>query len=408
MSQSNVPALSIISTGVTVPQSGEVQAGVLADINAAFGGNLDIVTVGTPQEALSEDITEYIQGANGAIADMVSQFDPNNAQGRIQDALARIYFLFRNGATASVVTAQVVGAPNTTLPAGAQALDTNQNVWISTAAATYSGAGTANVQFACQTLGPVALGVGQLTQIVSITPGVSWDAITNATAAVLGSNTETPADFEYRRQQSVAANAQGSPAAILGAVIGVANVSDCFVIDNPKGSVVNYGPTNYPLAANSVYVAVVGGTAAAVAQAIWTKKDLGCNYNGNTEQNVTDTSSLANPQPVYVVEFEQPNALSVQFAVSLAANSNLPSNITALVQAAIVSSFAGEDGGPRARIGSTLFASRFYANVAAISPFVQILSILIGSNGGGATNQTVSVGIDQYPTLAVTDIVVTT
>lgn len=408
MSQSNVPTLTIDGTGITAPTTGQIQAGALADINAAFGGNLDIKTVGTPQEALSEDIAEYVADKNAAIVQMGANFDPNTSEGRWQDAIARIYFLYRNGATASVVNATCVGAPLSTLPAGSAATDTvNGFTWVSLAAAQFSAGGTLVTQFACITLGPVQLPIGALTQIAVLPAGVQWDSITNLAAATLGANTESQADFEYRRFNSVAANAHGSPAAIFAAVAAIAGVTDCFVIDNPKGTTVNYGSTNYPLAPHSVYVAAIGGSAQAICNAIWSKKDTGCDYNGNTTQTVVDTSSLASPQPSYQVTYEQPAALSIQFAVQIKNSASLPSNITALVQAAIMSAFAGSDGGQRARIGSVLFASRYYAGVAAIGAQVQVVSILMGSNGGGATNNSVSVGIDQVPTLAQTDIVVT-
>lgn len=408
MSQSNVPTLTIDGTGITAPTTGELQAGALADINAAFGGNLDIKTVGTPQESLSEDIAEYVADKNAAIVQMGANFDPNTAEGRWQDAIARLYYLYRKGATASVVVASCVGAPLSTLPAGSTATDTvNGNTWVSLAAAQFSSGGTLTTQFACTTLGPVALPIGALTQIAVLPSGVQWDAITNLGAAVLGSNTESQADFEYRRFNSVAINGHGSPASVFGAVANVAGVTDCFVIDNPKGATVNYGATNYPLAPHSIYVAVVGGANQDIVNAMWSKKDLGCDYNGNTTGTVVDTSSLASPQPSYTVTYEQPAALSIQFAVQIKNSPSLPSNIVALVQAAILNAFSGGDGGPRARIGSILFASRYYAPVVTVNGTqIQVVSILMGSAGGGATNNSVSVGIDQVPTLAQTDIAV--
>jgi len=51
-----------------------------------------------------------------------------------------------------------------------------------------------------------------------------------------------------------------------------------------------------------------------------------------------------------------------------------------LVQNAIIGAFAGADGGPRASIGTTLYASRFYAPVASLGSWAQIISIEIGSN----------------------------
>lgn len=400
---SNVPSLTITATGVTVPQAVDVRAGILADDNAAFGGDLDIVTPSTPQAYQADNLTANIATANAAIAYTVSQFDPATAEGRYQDALGRLYFLQRKGATASAVQALCTGQPGVIMPAGQLARDTSGRTWISSGAITFGAGGTATAQFTCQTLGPETLGIGELTQIAQTYPG--WDAITNTGAAVPGTATETRQAFEERRAASVAKNAHGSVAAIFGNVADVTGVLDVFAYDNVEDVTTPYGATNYPLAPHSVYVAVVGGTDADVAQAIFEKKDAGCNMNGNTSVAVSDTASYVFPYPSYNIKFQRPSALAVKFTVTLAANPNLPSNITALVQAAILNAFEGGDGGQRARIGLAIYASRFYAPVATVSPYVPIRSIKVGTTVPAASDS-VSVGIDQSPTLVAGDIAV--
>lgn len=401
---SNVPALTITANGVSVPQAVDVRAGILADDNAAFGGDLDIVTPSTPQAYQADNLTENITTANAAIAYTVSQFDPATAEGRYQDALGRIYFLQRKGATASAVQALVTGQPGVTMPAGQLARDTAGLLWVSSGAITFGAGGTATAQFTCQTLGPVTLGIGELTQIAQTYPG--WDAITNTGAAVPGTATETRQAFEERRAASVAKNAHGSVAAIFGNVADVDGVLDVFAVDNDRDVVFPYGATDYPLVPHSIYIAVVGGTDEAVAQAIWEKKDGGCSYNGNTTVQVSDTSSYVFPYPTYNVKFQRPAALPVKFAVELAANLNLPTNIVALVRAAIINAFEGGDGGQRARIGLSIYASRYYAPVAAVSPYVLIRSIKVGATAPAAADS-LAVGIDQSPTITAADITVT-
>jgi len=112
------------------------------------------------------------------------------------------------------------------------------------------------------------------------------------------------------------------------------------------------------------------------------------------------------PYPTYTVKWETPASLPIYFAVSIANNSALPSNITTLVQTAIVNAFNGTDGGSRARIGSTIYAGRFYAGVAATDSNVEILSIYLGT-AASPTGTSVDVGIDQRPTLDTANISVT-
>jgi uncharacterized phage protein gp47/JayE len=227
---SNVPALQITPTGVVAPDAVKIRDGVLADENIAFGGDLDIVTPSLPQAFLADQLTTNIRDSNAAIAYYVSQVDPATAEGRMQDGIARIYFLGRNGATASVVQALCTGQPGANLDAGALAQDDAGNLWASSGAVTFGGGGTSTVQFVCQTLGPIELGIGELTKIAQTSPG--WDAITNLGAATVGTNTETRANFEARRQESVAINARGTPPAIRAAVFAVPGVLDVFVYDN--------------------------------------------------------------------------------------------------------------------------------------------------------------------------------
>ena len=95
---------------------------------------------------------------------------------------------------------------------------------------------------------------------------------------------------------------------------------------------------------------------------------------------VQDTNSgYQPPYPAYVVAFTLPTSVPIAFAVTIANSTGVPSTALSLVQGAIQSSFAGNDGGSRARIGSRIFASRFYANVAALGSWAQIISIQIGS-----------------------------
>lgn len=398
---SNVPALQITPDGVVVPESTTIRAAVLADENIAFGGELDVITPSTPQAFLADQLTSNISDANAAIAYYISQVDPATADGRMQEGIARIYFLDRKGATASVVQALVTGQVGSTLSAGALAEDENGLLWASTGAVSFPVGGSATIQFACLTYGPVQLGIGGLTRIAQASPG--WDAITNLAPATLGSNVETRAEFELRRQLSVAKNAQHSPAAVRAAVFDIDGVIDVFVYDNFTNDTVLYGATNYPLDPHSIYVGVVGGGEQEIAQAIISKISTGCGFNGNTTVAVQDTS-YSYPYPTYNIQFNRPDTLPVQFVIRLASNPGLPSNIVALTKAAVINTLNGVNGAQRARMGGQIFASNYYAPTAAISSAVSIVGIKIGTTA--ADQDSISIGIDQEPNVTEDNITV--
>lgn len=398
---SNVPPLEILPTGVVVPESVDIRQGILEDMNEAFGGDLDIVTPSTPQAYLADKLTDNIRDSNAAIAYMISQVDPATAEGRMQDGIGRIYFLDRKGAASSVVTALLTGQANTTVPAGSLAEDDNGNLWSLAGDVTFPIGGTANGQFACVTTGPIQLSIGALTRIAQLVPG--WDAVTNLTPAIVGSNVESRADYELRRQLSVARGAHGTPAAIRAAVFSVDGVIDCFVYDNYTNSQILYGPTDYPIPAHSVYIGVVGGLDDDIAAAIQSRKDAGCGMTGNTTVNVPDTD-YSYPQPVYVYQFNRPDSLPVKFLITLANTPGLPSNIEDLAKQSVIATLTGTNGAQRARMGGQIFASSYYGPIASISNAVSIIGIKVGATT--ANLDSLAIGIDQEPTVAESDITV--
>jgi uncharacterized phage protein gp47/JayE len=396
----NVPSVQFTDAGLVLPTESAILAGVQADINAAFGGGVN-PALETPQGQLASSTTAIIGDKNNLFALYVNEVDPDFAAGRMQDAIAQIYFLDRNPATPTAVVATCVGLPGVQIPVGAQAKATDGNLYVCTQAGTIPVSGSIDLNFACVADGPIACPAGSLNQIYQSIPG--WDTINNAADGTVGSNVESRADFEFRRKQSVALNAVNSLQSIYANVLSVTDVLDAYVTENTTGAPITVG--GMTLVGHSIYVAAVGGAAADIALAIWNKKSLGASYNGNTSFTVTDTVGYDFPYPSYVVTWETPIALPIMFAVQIANNPSLPSNIIALVQAAIIASFNGTDGGTRARIGSTIFASRYYGNIVALGPTVSILSLLLGPTTPTLASYTVP--INNAPTIDASDITVT-
>lgn len=231
---------------------------------------------------------------------------------------------------------------------------------------------------ATTTLTVTAISPGSSLQIGSFVDGAGVAADTIITG--FGTGTGGVGTYTVNNSQTVGSVALTSPAIALGS-------------------------TDYPLAPHSMYVAVVGGVDQDIAEAIWRKKDVGCDYNGNTELTVVDDSGYNYPQPTYQVKFNRPSTLGILFEVQLVDDPTLPANIEDLVKDAIVARFNGADGGARERIGSTIYASRYYGAVSSAATNIAVISILIGTVT--ATLTTVNVGIDESPSISANDIVVT-
>jgi len=396
----NVPSITWTNGAPVLPAEKDILAGVQADINAAFGGGVN-PGLTTPQGQLAQTETAIIGDKNNQIAYIANQVNPAFASGIWQDAIGYIYFMNRIQASGTVVNATCVGAVGTVIPLGSIAQDSSGYLYASTAAATIPSSGSVTVQFQNQTTGPIACPIGSLNKIYTAVAG--WNTVSNPAVGALGNNVESRAAFELRRQASVAVNAVNSIQSIQAAVLAVPNVLQAVVVDNSTNATVNYGSTSYPLAAHSICVSVAGGTSSDIATAIWNKKPPGCGYNGNTTVTVYDTT-YATPIP-YTVTYLTPTSTPAYFTVNIQNNPLLPSNITQLVQNAVLASFNGQDGGSAVTINSTTYSGRYYANINAISSAVNVIEVYLGLTASPST-LSIAFGIDQLPTLSASNIAV--
>jgi hypothetical protein len=387
-----------------------VLAGVQADIQACFTPTLNFALT-TPQGQLSSGEAATISNVYALFQYYTQQVDPAYASGRMQDAIARIYFLERDPAEPTVLQIICYGLPDATIPAGALIADQSQNLYAAQGTGVIGANGSVTVGFACTVPGPVAVPAADAVSIYQAVPG--WDSVT-VESGIQGTNTESRQAFEQRRTDSVAGNSFGAAGSILGAVAKVPGVTDYYAYDNSSnGSITVGGVTISP---NSIYVCAAGATPAAVAFAIWSKKGPGCSYTGTTTVAVTDPNPLYSQPPSYNVSFTIATPLQLIFSVTLVNSAQVPSNAAVLVQNALIA--AVTQGvlannpqvvpGLRARIGNVLYATTYIQAINALGSWAQVAAIGIGSNNtpaavvnGSITGNTLTVTGVVSGTLAV-------
>jgi uncharacterized phage protein gp47/JayE len=397
----SIPVPTFTSAGLSVPSEKAIKAGVWAMFQDAFGGALN-ESDATPQGQLVTSITAAMGASNDLLLQFTNLVDPALSSGRMQDAIGRIYYMERIGATATAVECTCTGIAGTILPPGSLAQATDGVLYYSTGQATIGEDGNATVQFVAIEAGPLQCPAGALSKIYRVIPG--WDSITNASDGVPGRNEETPAQFETRRRNSVALNATGIVPAIHAAVLDVDGVLDAYVTENSTESSVTIGGVS--VARHSIYVAAQGGTDADIAAAIFSRKPPGCGMVGTTTVAVQDRTGYSTPYPSYNIKFQRPTAKPIYFAVVLADNGQVPADAAVQVQSAIVAAFAGADGGQPAKIGATVYALRFASAVAALGSWAQLISINIGTTST-PTSAEVAVNANEFPTITAGHIAVT-
>lgn len=458
----NVPSPTFTDVGFVPPTEQDILVGRKADFNLAFGADLNFGdgVNPTPQGQLVASDTAIIGDANDTFCALANGVDPARASGRMQDAIARIYFLSRNPGQSTIVQCDCIGLPGTVIPANALALNEDGNIYFAVSGGVIGIGGTVSVEFACQEVGPVVCAADTLNKIYRTVPG--WDTINNPQDGILGTNVESRTEFELRRQASVALNSVGFLDSVLGAVLAVDGVLDAYVVDNANafpvaftpeatasasiagttltvvsalsgtiavgqsvtgslnglaveaGTVItaNVDPTHWTvnhsqtvaqsvmnfggvtLGPNALYVAAVGGDETDVATAIWSKKSPGCPYfAGNTTVTVYDADAQYAPPGVpYPVVYETPSPLPFVVTVNIADSSTVPSDADVQIRAAIVAAFAGSDGGRRVKIGSVVYANRFYRGINALGDWAEIVSLFLGTKNSPAASFTAAIG----------------
>lgn len=459
----SVPSVALGSAGYTAPAEAAVLAGVQADLNAAFGGNLGFPT-GSPQSQLATTEAAVIGAANDLWLAALNGMDPSYAAGRQQDALGRIYFMTRIPAQPTTVEVTCIGSQGVVIPFGAKVQDPASGaIYGCSVGGVIPAGGSITLAFANLISGPAA--VPATLTIYQAVPG--WDSATVVSGTV-GNNAETRSAFELRRQQTVQANSLNSTQAIRGAVTNVTGVQSVFSADNPNAyptalnpaavvtasiagttmtvtavasGTVQVGQTvsgpgmstgititglgtgtggtgtytvsatqtvasatlqlgGVVIAPNTLYVCAAGGVPADIAKAIFSKKPPGCGYTGNTTVIVYDTSApYPAPGVPYSVTYQSAADVTIAFNVTIVNGATVPSNAQALIAGAIAAAFVGSDGGPSAQIGAMVLASRFYAGIASLGAWAQVVSL--GMSASTAAPDAVVTGSISGTTLTV-------
>lgn len=332
--------------------------------------SLDVSSESPAGQVIDGEAYVEIQKDNQIIY-LANMFNPKVAEGRWQDALAKLYMLDRHTAEPTVVTCQVTGRVGTVIPHGAVVADTNGVQLISTGAVTIGADGTGTLIVRCAQTGATVIAANSVTQIISNVPG--WDTVDNAEAGVMGRDEESRIDFEVRRVESVANNGHGTTGAIYSAIANLPGVLACTVLENTGCDPIT--KNGVQIDGHSVYIAVYGGEDADIAETIYNKKDCGCGTTGNTQLSYQPVEE--DTAAIYYYNITRPTPVSLGFKVTIRQTLNTPGDYEELIKEAIVNNLNGvtpSGNYGRVKMASTLYASRFYDAVvdAGIQDLVSI------------------------------------
>lgn len=395
-----IPSITITDQGIIAPSTQEVLNGVWAMFREAFGDDLN-QSQDTPQGQLVVSLTAIIQDERNQMIQLMNQIDPQYSRGIWQDAIGELYFLTRQQNTFSTAPITLEGLVGTVVPTGFQIGDQAGNIWETTGDFIIDTGGSITGTVQCLTAGAIEAAPNTITNIIVALSGL--DRVTNPSAATVGLDEESRENFEIRREESVAANAKNTDAAVRGAIANLPSVVDVWVKSNPTDATVNFGSTNYPVIRNSILISVVGGTDYDIAWQALVKAGTGCSFNGNTEVKVYDTDTFPVDAPDYDVKFLRPSTVTVKYRVKVEDIAAMSYQDEQAIKNAILDSL--KTGKTRARIAQNIRAAQYFP-VVINATNLSIVDVEISVNGGTTWVNAAQLGVDQFPNTTAFDVTV--
>lgn len=393
-------------TGLVAEETSVVRARIAQEWKNAFATDPRLPVLDTnpetPAGQLIDGQTALASEKDNDMVYIANMFNPKNATGVWQDALAAIYFLNRKIALPTYVTCQVRGAYGTTIPYGALVQDVNGYTFLNTSVVVIGSSGTANIYVRCTETGAVEVAPNTVTQIVTTVPG--WDSVTNPSAGITGRDEESQAAFENRRAGSVGKNSHGAVASIYGTIADLNNVVAVLVLENTTNA--DKTIKGVTLAGHSVYISVYGGDNTDIARAIYNKIDGGVGTQGNTMLTYNPASDNIADQPdaLYTYYIERPD--TVETAVKVTVSDDETTGLTNAIKEAVVENFNGNSSFRRVKMGDTLYASRFYADVIKAGvTMLENIEIKYPSATGSYADS-IDIPASELPTISVDDVTV--
>lgn len=389
------------ATGVVVPESQDIREVVGGDWVAAFNKgegypqlNIDETA---PAGQLVDAETAEIEAKNAELLFLSNMFNPRLSEGRWQDALSYIYFLTRKIAEATVVQCTVTGIPGTIVPYGALVKTGDGHTLLCTDPIVIGADKSGTGYFRVTDTGPIEIAANTVTQIVTVVAG--WDTVNNPAPGSIGRYIESRAEMEARRYGSVAKNAHGSAVSIYGTIANLPGVLDCAVLENVGPDPITKFGVN--IDGHSIAACVYGGSDDDIAEAIYTKKDVGCGTSGNHPITwvAYDFSGA-----IYHYSIYRPTAINFYVKVALGNYDDLAPEILTAVKQAVVDDFNGLLNNPRVGLASTIYASRFYGAVTDLDDAIKLDNITIALNTPSGWVNHIQVNADQEPVISTANV----
>src|ERR1035437_4247051 len=300
------------AAGLQVATVPEITANLQAGFQSVYGADINVDS-NSPDGQIIGIFAQNSSDILRLLVQVYNSFSPDSAFGVTLDSRVAISGVARKKGTytlaiVAVTTTQalnLLGAgtdPANPVANAFSVADNAGNQYVLVTSYAFGRATTTSLTFRSLVIGQIQTTPTTIQTIVTTQTGVS--GVNNPTVAgdTEGLPEETDPQLKIRRAASYYLQAQGPADSLRAALINTADISDAYVVQNDTSGVVDGVP------AYSLWIIVAGGTAAEIAQVIYTKKAPGCPMKGAVTYNVvrpqgntfTAAWDAAIAQPLYI------------------------------------------------------------------------------------------------------------
>lgn len=371
---------SIGPTGLQVQTQAELITDYTTAFKSIYGSDINLDS-DSPDGEMMMVFIQSVQDVQDLLVQIYNMFDPDNAIGNVLDQRVAINGIQRQAGTHTITNMTVttnqggLTLPGLDNPAASPYLvaDNEGNQWALMEQIIIPSAGDYILAFQAVEPGAVLSVPNTITVPVTIILGVT--AVNNPTTyTTLGLNEESDFDLKIRRQKSVSLSSQGYLAGLLAALENIPGMVSAFVYENVTGSTDMDG-----IPSHSIWVIVSGSvSAAAVANAIYTKRNAGCGMKGDQEFSIAQADGT-----FFVVRWDvvTPEDLFIKFTATSLDGINPPA-VEAIREGLVTSLTPGVNGQVNVNELATL--------VQEIDPNTLVTSAGFSTTSGGSYTATLS------------------
>ncbi|HLH04939.1 MAG TPA: baseplate J/gp47 family protein [Bryobacteraceae bacterium] len=363
------------SSGLSIPAYADILNDLLGQFQTIYGQNVYMGPDSADYQFISA-VALKISDTMQALQLVYNARAPLTAIGADLDSIVKLNGLTRKVASYSTCPVVITGTTGTVITNGV-VRDVNGYTWNLPPQVTIQTGGTVTVTATCSTSGNINAAIGQISIIA--TPTAGWTAVTNTVPASAGQPIETDAQLRARQSLSVALPSRSMLAGTQAGIAAVPGVTRYNILENPTNATDSYG--NPP---HSITCVVENGTDAAVAQAIYNNRSIGCYTNGTDTVTVTDPYTGA----TMPISFYRPTYVPIYVTLNVHPLAGYSSSTGAAIQTAVANYLNS------LQIGESITISALYGAALSVMPNLSLPMFSIkGLFAGTSPNPTTSLDI---------------